>query len=75
MKRGNVYAHTNKFASHKMVELAKKLNTGDLSVLDGIDMPSYIETWQYLEEDTNTIRDVTVIKLGLPAQLELCFYL
>ena len=74
MTRGNVCAYTMHLVGRKMKELANAINTGNLRVLDGIDMPTRICTWKYLEDITNEVRDVTVIQVGLPVQLEVCFY-
>ena len=75
MTRGNMYAHTMHLVGRKMKELANTINTGNLKVLDGIDMPTNICRMKYLEDITNEVRDVTVIQIGLPVQVEVCFYL
>lgn len=75
MTRGNVCAYTMHLVGRKMKELANTINAGNLKVLDGIDMPTNICTQKYLEDVTNEVRDVNIIQIGLPVQVEVCFYL
>lgn len=75
MTRGNVCAHTMHLVGRKMKELANTINAGNLRALDGIDMPTNICGMKYLEDLTNEVRDVTVIQVGLPVQVEVCFYM
>ena len=58
-----------------MRELANAINSGNLNVLDGLNMPTQVCSQKYLEDVTNEVRDVTVIEIGLPVQVEVCFYL
>lgn len=75
MTRGKMYAHTMHLVGHKMHELADAINSGNMSVLDGINMPTHICSMKYIEDVTNEVRDVNVIQIGLPVQVEVCFYL
>ena len=75
MTRGSMYAYTMHLVGSKMRELARTINSGDLSVLDGINMPTQIVSQKYIEDVTNEVRDVTTIQIGLPVQVEVCFYL
>ena len=75
MTRGNMYAYPRHMVGSKMHELVKVINDGDLSVLNGINMPTQIVSQKYIEDITNEVRDVTVIQIGLPVQVDVCFYL
>lgn len=76
MRRGNMCAYSMHLVGRKMRELVNTINTtGNLKVLDNINMPTNICGMKYLEDMTNEVRDVTVIQIGLPVQAEVCFYL
>ena len=76
MTRGNMYAYTTShLVGRKMRELANTINNGNLKVLDGIGMPTRISSQKYYEDETNEARDVTVIEIGFPVQVQVCFYL
>ena len=75
MTRGNMCAYPMHLVGRKMRELASTINNGNLKALDGIGMPTQICSQKYLEDVTNEVRDVTVIQVGLPVQIEVCFYL
>ena len=74
MTRGKIYAYPGHLVGSKMRELARTINSGNLSVLDGINMPTQIVSQKYIEDVTNEIRDVTTIQIGLPVQVEVCFF-
>ena len=59
-----------------MCDLARTINDGNdlVSILKSINMPSQVYTIKYIEDDTKEVRDVSVIKLGISATLEICFY-
>lgn len=75
MTRGNMCAYPMYLVGRKMRELANIINNGNLKALDGIGMPTRICNQKYLEDGTNEVRNVTVIQVGLPVQIEVCFYL
>lgn len=75
MTRGNICAYSMHLVGKKMRELANAINSGNLNVLDGLNMPTQVCSQKYLEDVTNEVRDVTVIEIGLPVQVEVCFYL
>ena len=76
MRRGSMCAYSMHLVGSKIKELVNTINsTGNLKVLDGIDMPTNICSMKYLENVTNEVRDVTVIQIGLPVKAEVCFYL
>ena len=47
----------------------------NLSVLEKINMHSNIVTMKYIEDDTQEIRNVNVIEIGLPVELCVNFYM
>lgn len=75
MTRGNICAYSMHLVGKKMRELANAINFGNLNVLDGLNIPTQVCSQKYLEDVTNEVRDVTVIEIGLPVQVEVCFYL
>lgn len=75
MTRGSMCAYSRHLVGNKMRELARTINAGNLRVLDNINMPTHISNQKYLEDVTNEVRDVTVIQIGIPVQVEVCFYL
>ena len=75
MTRGSMCAYSRHLVGNKMKELVRTINAGNLRVLDNSNMPTCINSRKYLEDLTNEIRDVTVIQIGLPVQVEVCFYL
>ena len=75
MKRGEMYAYTMHLVNRKMRELADTINNGNLRVLDGIGMPTHISSQKYIEDITEEVRNVTVIEIGCPVQVEVCFFL
>ena len=76
MKRGDFHAYTSQFAGKKVCDLARTINDSNdlVTILKGVNMPSQIYTRKYIEDNTKEIRDVIVIKLGISATLEICFY-
>ena len=74
MTRGKMCAYSMHLVGSKMRELADTINNGNLSVLDGINMPTRICMQKYIEDGTNEVRNVNVIQIGLPVQVEVCFY-
>ena len=74
MKRNNVSANTMPLVGKKLKDIASAINAGNLSVLEKINMHSNIVTMKYIEDDTQEIRNVNVIEIGLPVQLCVNFY-
>lgn len=74
MTRGKICAYARHLVRKEMRELAKAINDGNLSILNGINMPTAIVSQKYIEDVTDEVRDVTTIQIGLPVQVEVCFY-
>ena len=75
MKRKNIIANTMPLVGKKWGDIASAINAGNLSVLKKINMHSNIVTMKYIEDDTQEIRNVNVIEIGLPVQLCVNFYM
>ena len=75
MKRNSVSANTMPLVGKKLKDIASAINAGNLSVLEKINMHSNIVTMKYIEDDTQEIRNVNVIEIGLPVQLCVNFYM
>lgn len=75
MTRGSICAYSMHLVGSKMRELANTINKGNLNALDGLNMSTRICTRKYIEDKTNEVRNVNVIQIGLPTQVEVCFYL
>lgn len=75
MKRNNISANTMPLVGKKLKDIASAINAGNLSVLEKINMHSNIVTMKYIEDDTQEIRNVNVIEIGLPVQLCVNFYM
>ena len=75
MKRNNVSANAMPLVGKKLRDIASAINAGNLSVLEKINMRSNIVIMKYIEDDTQEIRNVNVIEIGLPVQLCVNFYM
>ena len=75
MKRNNITAQAMPLVGKKLRDIASTINAGNLSVLEKINMHSNIVTMKYIEDDTQEIRNVNVIEIGLPVQLCVNFYM
>lgn len=75
MKRNNITAHTMPLVGKKLRDIALAINAGNLSVLEKINMHSNIVTMKYIDDNTQEIRNVNVIEIGLPVQLCVNFYM
>ena len=75
MKRNNVSANTMPLVGKKLRDIASAINAGNLSVLEKINMRSNIVTMNYIEDDTQEIRNVNVIEIGFPVQMCVNFYM
>lgn len=76
MTREKINAYTtSNLVGEKIREMVSIINTGNLSVLNNINMPTRISQKKYLEDVTDEVRNVTVIEIGCPVQAEVCFYL
>lgn len=75
MTRNNIIANTMPLVGKKWKDIASKINAGDLSVLDKLNSYCNIVTMKYIEDDTQEIRNVNVIEIGLPVQMCVNFYM
>lgn len=75
MKRNNITANTMPLVGKKWRDIVSAINAGNLSVLEKINMHSNIVTMKYIEDDTQEIRNVNVIEIGLPVQMCVNFYM
>ena len=75
MKRNNVSANTMPLVGKKWKDIVSKINAGDLSVLDKLHARCNIVAMKYIEDDTQEIRNVNVIEVGLPVQMCVYFYM
>ena len=75
MKRNNVSANTMPLVGKKWKDIVSKINAGDLSVLDRLHDRCNIVAMKYIEDDTQEIRNVNVIEIGLPVQMCVYFYM
>ena len=74
MTRGNISAYQMPLTSSCLAAFVTEINAGNLDVMADINLPSSIESAKYLEDGTNEVRVVNIIKFGLPTQMEVCFY-
>lgn len=74
MTRGNISAYQMPLTSSRRAAFVTEINAGNLDVMADINLPSSIESAKYLEDGTNEVRVVNIIKFGLPTQMEVCFY-
>ena len=74
MTRGNISAYQMPLTSSRLDAFVTKINAGNLDVMADINLPSSIESAKYLEDGTQEVRTVNIIKFGLPTQMEVCFY-
>ena len=74
MTRGNISAYQMPLTSSHLAAFVTEINAGNLNVMADINLPSSIESAKYLEDGTNEVRVVNIIKFGLPTQMEVCFY-
>ena len=75
MRRNNITASAMPLVNKKWRDIASKINAGDFSVLEKLDVYSKIVTMKYIEDETQEIRNVNIIELGLPVQLCIHFYM
>ena len=75
MKKNSITANTMPLVGGKWKSIAQKINAGDLSILNSLHTYSNIVTMKYIEDDTQEIRNVNVIEIGLPVQLCVNFYM
>lgn len=74
MTRGNISAYQMPLTSSRLATFVTEINAGNLDVMADINLPSSIESAKYLEDGTQEVRTVNIIKFGLPTQMEVCFY-
>ena len=75
MKRNNITAQAMPLVGKKIRDIASAINAGNLSVLEKINMHSNVVIMKYIEDDTQEIRNVNVIEIGLPVQMCVNFYM
>lgn len=74
MTRGSISAYQMPLTSSRLATFVTEINAGNLDVMADINLPSSIESAKYLEDGTQEVRTVNIIKFGLPTQMEVCFY-
>ena len=74
MTRGNISAYQMPLTNSRLATFVTEINEGNLDVMADINLPSSIESAKYLEDGTQEVRTVNIIKFGLPTQMEVCFY-
>lgn len=74
MTRGSISAYQMPLTSSRLATFVTEINAGNLEAMANINLPSSIESAKYLEDGTQEVRTVNIIKFGLPTQMEICFY-
>ena len=74
MTRGNISAYQMPLTNSRLATFVTEINAGNLDVMADINLTSSIESAKYLEDRTNEVRVVNIIRFGLPTQIEVCFY-
>lgn len=74
MTRGSISAYQMPLTSSRLAAFVTEINAGNLDIMANINLPSSIESAKYLEDGTQEVRTVNIIKFGLPTQMEVCFY-
>lgn len=74
MTRGSISAYQMPLTSSRLATFVTEINAGNLEAMADINLPSSIESAKYLEDGTQEVRTVNIIKFGLPTQMEVCFY-
>ena len=74
MTRGNISAYQMPLTSSRLATFVTEINAGNLEAMANINLPSRTAKEKYLEDGTQEVRTVNIIKFGLPTQMEVCFY-